>query len=122
MEISLKGKLERKMERHAAGVSQQTGFPSPATHYREPSINLHQELIGNSDATFFIRVRGNGSSEFNIHDKDVLIVDRSIVPVANALALVVEAGDFKIVRIPTGRLPELTVFWGTITYTIHCCK
>lgn len=119
MEIDLKGRLTHKSERHSAGVSQQSGFPSPATHYREPAINLHQELIGNNDATFFIRIRGNSLSDFNIMDNDVLIVDRSIPPSSNLLAVVVREGNFQIIRIPKDGLSESIVFWGAITYTIH---
>ncbi|QCX00202.1 peptidase S24 [Aggregatimonas sangjinii] len=119
MKIDLKGRLTHKSERHSAGVSQQSGFPSPATHYREPSINLHQELIGNSDATFFIRVCGHSLSEFNIMDNDVLIVDRSVPPTSNLLAVVIRDGNFEIIRIPKEGMTESMIFWGAIIYTIH---
>lgn len=122
MEMLINGKLKKVDSRHAPGVSKQTGFPSPATHYLEPTINLHQELITHSDATFFVRVDGDSLSEFKILDKDVLIIDRAIYPRGNELALVVHEGDFKIIRIPTSGLDETTLLWGVITYVIHCAR
>ena len=119
MEMLINGKLKKVEQRHSPGVSKQTGFPSPATHYLEPTINLHQELITNSDATFFVRVDGDSLSEFNILDKDVLIIDRSIYPRGNELALVVQEADFEIIRIPASGLGEMIMLWGVITYIIH---
>jgi len=58
----------------------QTGFSSPATHYNEPRIDLNEVHVGNSSATFFIRVINDDFDEFGIHEHDVLIVDKSIAP------------------------------------------
>ena len=117
MEIYKSSKIKRAEKRHRPGVSEQTGFPSPATHYLEPTIDLHQELITNSDATFFIRVQGNAYEKFEIYDNSVLIIDRSLPPLNNKLALVVENGEFKIVRIVSKKSSETTL-WGVITYVI----
>jgi len=122
MEMLINGKLKKVEQRHEAGVSKQTGFPSPATHYLEPTINLHQELITNSDATFFVRVVGDSLAEFNIMANDVLIIDRSIHPKDNNLALIVDEGEFKIIRIPGCGLREEIMLWGVITYIIHCSR
>lgn len=119
MEFVLNGKLKKADHRHAAEVSKQTGFPSPATHYLEPSINLHQELIQHTDATFFVRVEGDSLSKFNIHNGDVLIVDRALYSRGGELALVAQEGDFKVIRIPEEGLEEEITLWGLITYTIH---
>ena len=118
MEIYDSSKIKRAEKRHRPGVSEQTGFPSPATHYLEPTIDLHQELITNSDATFFIRVQGNAYEKFNIYDKSVLIIDRSLPPINNRLALVVNNGEFKIVRISPEPTDEITL-WGVVTYIIN---
>ena len=107
-------------EVHQAGTSEQTGFPSPATHYLESRIDLNRILTKNRDATFFIRVKGDGCREHHILDRDVLIVDRSLTARAGKLAVVVEDGNFKIERLaanPKDR-KELTL-WGMITFIIH---
>ena len=122
MEIFTSGKLTKVKSRHEPGVSKQTGFASPATHYLEPTIDLNQELITNRDATFFVRIDGNAFEEYNILDKDVLIIDRSLSRSFNALALVIKEGEFKIQRIPFGFSEDEITVWGIITYIIHSTR
>ncbi|WP_347372691.1 S24 family peptidase [Aequorivita sp. Q41] len=119
MEIVTSGKLTKVKSRHKPGVSKQTGFASPATHYLEPTIDLNQELIVNRDATFFVRIDGDAFKEHTILDKDVLIIDRSLARNFDALALVIQDGEFKIQRIPRGFSEEEFTVWGIITYIIH---
>lgn len=119
MQIFSSGKLSKVKERHSPGVSKQTGFPSPATHYLEPGIDLHRELITNQDATFFVRVDGDALSHHNILHNDVLLIDRSLKPRRNALALVVMEGEFRVIRIPHDAPDEEIVVWGLVSYIIH---
>lgn len=95
----------------------QTGFSSPATHYTEPRIDLNAELIRNPSATFYVRVIDNSFSEYDIFKNDVLIIDKSLMPKNNQLAVVVKEGAFQIERIHSEIKEELQV-WGVITYVI----
>jgi len=122
MEIFSSGKLSKVKNRHAPEVSKQTGFPSPATHYAEPSIDLHKELITNRDATFFVRIDGDELSHHNILHNDVLLIDRSLKPRANDLALVVIDGEFKVIKFPNCSLENEFVLWGMISYIIHYAR
>lgn len=122
MEIFTSGKLTKVKSRHVPSVSKQTGFASPATHYLEPTIDLNQELLVNRDATFFVRIDGNAFKEFNIFNKDVLIIDRSLSRNFNDLALVIQGGEFEIQRIPFGFSEDEFTVWGIITYIIHQTK
>lgn len=124
MKLSTVGKIARKQQRHKPGVSEQTGFPSPATHYLEPTIDLHQELITNADATFFVRVASDAYTHLKIHNEAVLIIDRSLAASKGKLALVVIDSEFSIIKIPAcpaGRSKVNTTFtlWGVITYVIN---
>ncbi len=119
MEIRASGKVNVTTDRHQAEVSKQTGFPSAATHYMEASIDLNEELSIHKDATFYIRVKGNTWKDFTILDKDVLIIDRSLTPSLEDLALVVQEGSFKVIRVPFDKEQEPYVLWGVITYIIH---
>tara|TARA_R110002072_G_scaffold172324_7_gene326375 strand:+ start:828 stop:1196 length:369 start_codon:yes stop_codon:yes gene_type:complete len=122
MEMKHTAKLKKVKKRHTAEVSKQTGFPSAATHYAEPSIDLHNELVTNQDATFFVRVAGNELEYFQIYNEDVLIVDRSLPPANKSLALVVQEGEFLIKEIQLQKLTSEYELWGIITYIIHKAK
>jgi len=124
MELSGIGKIERKQHKHKPGVAAQTGFPSPATHYLEPTIDLHQELITNADATFFVRVASDGYTHLKIYANAVLIIDRSLPALKGRIALVVIEGEFSILEIPacpSGRseVNDTFTLWGVITYVIN---
>jgi len=105
--------------KHAAQVSTQTGFPSAATHYSEFTIDLHNELIVNQDATFFVRVAGEAYTAYGIQNGDVLIVDRSSIVKPGKLALVIQEGTFKVKCIEKKESDTSYTVWGMITYIIH---
>lgn len=116
------GKIKKPDTRHRAEVSKQTGFPSPATHYMEPTIDLNKELVTSKDATFFVRIKGNAWSEHMILNNDVLIIDKAIKPSFDDLVLVVKDGGFDVLRIPFDISKEEFTVWGTITYIIHAAQ
>ena len=113
-------KIKRPDKTHKAGSSEQTGFPSPATHYLESTIDLNLILTRNRDATFFIRIQGDGWREHMICNRDVLIIDRSLPATAGKLAVIVKDGDFTVARIAKDSFEDSdTVLWGVVTYIIH---
>ncbi len=122
MEIFSSGKLSKIKNGEASGLSKQSGFPSPATHYAEPSVDLHKELIANRDATFYVRIDGDELSNYNIWDKDVLLIDRSLAPKKDDLVLVVIDGEFKVIRFPRAFLETEFILWGLISYIIHYAR
>ena len=114
------------------------GFPSPATDYVEDDIDLNTHLIKNIPSTFLIRVQGKSMENVEIHDGDLLVVDRSLDPknfstvVANVNEeLVVKtflkeknqsfltSGSKKLKdKINLTENPEIFI-WGIVTYVIH---
>ena len=56
------------------------GFPSPAQDYLDLSIDLNNELIKHPSTTFYGRVKGDSLIEADIHEGDILIIDKSLEP------------------------------------------
>ena len=116
------------------GVS--AGFPSPATDFLGNDIDLNKELCKNPLATFYIKVKGNSMINAGISDKDILIVDKSLEPQNNKIAVCFIDGEFTVKRIKTENdclylMPENPnyqpikvteenelVIWGMVTYVI----
>ena len=116
------------------GVS--AGFPSPAADFSENNIDLNKELSENPLATFYIKVKGNSMIDAGINDKDVLVVDRSLEPRDNKIAICFVDGEFTVKRIKVEKdclylMPEnpnyepikvteenQLIIWGIVTFVI----
>ena len=138
--IALRSKLR------PSGVSQDlplfletvaAGFPSPAGDYIECRLDLNEHLIQHPSATFFVRVAGDSMIGAGIHDKDLLIVDRSLEPKSGHVVVAAVNGELTVKRLlrHNGRCmlqPENEAFesvdipdgadvhiWGVATSVIH---
>ena len=116
------------------------GFPSPAAGYEEESLNINDLLITNAPATFYIRVTGNSMIDANIHEGDILVVDKSIEPVHGQVVIAIVNGDFtvKTLYMKDGDIkllpanpdyPEILLsgedqlnIWGVVSYAIKKFK
>ncbi len=79
------------------GIS--AGFPSPADDFLDINIDLNKHLIKNPSTTFYGRVRGNSMMDAGIHDGDLLIIDKSLEPINNKVAVCFIDGEFTVKRI-----------------------
>lgn len=79
------------------GIS--AGFPSPADDFIELSIDLNKQLIKNKDTTFFAKVKGHSMKNAGIFDGDLLIIDKSLEPQNNKIAICQIDGEFTVKRI-----------------------
>ena len=79
------------------GIS--AGFPSPAGDYKQERISLDKELIKNQEATFFARVSGESMVNAGLEDGDLIIIDRSIEPANNKIAVCYIDGEFTVKRL-----------------------
>lgn len=113
------------------------GFPSPAEDYLDRKLDLHEYLVRNHAATFFVRAAGDSMIRAGIHDGDLLVVDRSIPPGNGSVVIAAVEGELtvkylakmngKLLLIPANDdYPELDIteqedalIWGVVTYTIH---
>lgn len=87
------------------GVS--AGFPSPADDFLDLSIDLNREFVRNKLATFFARVKGDSMKDVGIDEGDLLIVDKSLEPKNNKIAVCFIDGEFTVKRIKI----EKDVIW-----------
>ncbi|MCG8183889.1 LexA family protein [Tenacibaculum piscium] len=79
------------------GIS--AGFPSPADDFKETRISLDEELIKNKEATFFAKVSGQSMIGAGLDDNDLLVIDRSITPTNNKIAVCFLDGEFTVKRL-----------------------
>lgn len=112
------------------------GFPSPAEDFKEQRLSLDTELIKNKDATFFARVSGQSMIGAGLDDNDLLVIDRSIEPTNNKIAVCFLDGEFTVKRLrvdkdeiwlqpenPNYPIIKITsdndfVIWGIVTNVI----
>jgi DNA polymerase V len=113
------------------------GFPSPAEDYLDRTLDLHEHLVRNSAATFFVRACGDSMIRAGIHDGDLLVVDRSLSPRHGSVVIAAVEGELTVKYLVrrNGRVllapaneeyPEFDVtdqedimLWGVVTYAIH---
>ena len=116
------------------GIS--AGFPSPADDFRETRISLDEELIRNKEATFFAKVSGQSMIGAGLDDNDLLVIDRSLEPTNNKIAVCFLDGEFTVKRLrvqngevwlqpenPNYPIIKITeendfVIWGIVTNVI----
>lgn len=79
------------------GIS--AGFPSPADDFKQQRISLDKELIKNKEATFFARVSGQSMIGAGLDDSDLLVIDRSLEPQHNKIAVCFLDGEFTVKRL-----------------------
>ena len=112
------------------------GFPSPADDFKETRISLDKTLIKNEDATFYARVRGESMIDAGLDNGDLLIIDRSLEPQNNKIAVCFIDGEFTVKRLKIEKdkitlLPENPKYkpikvtdknnfmiWGVVTYVV----
>jgi len=87
------------------GIS--AGFPSPADDFLDISIDLNKELIKNPSATFYGRVKGDSMKNAGLEEGNLLIIDKSLEPVDNKIAVCFIDGEFTVKRIKI----EATTIW-----------
>ncbi|MEW4923464.1 translesion error-prone DNA polymerase V autoproteolytic subunit [Algibacter sp. 2305UL17-15] len=79
------------------GIS--AGFPSPADDFKEECLSLDKELVKNKEATFFARVSGQSMIGAGLDDNDLLVIDRSLEPAHNKIAVCFLDGEFTVKRL-----------------------
>lgn len=114
------------------------GFPSPAEGYLTDSLNLHDLVVKNPPATFFVRVAGDSMKDAGIASGDILVVDRSLEPRSGKIVVAILDGEFTVKKIHFETSGAITLVaanpayapikisggsefqvWGVVSYVIH---
>ena len=116
------------------GVS--AGFPSPADDFKELRISIDKEVVKNETATFYARVSGESMQGAGLDDGDLLVIDRSLEPEDNKIAICFIDGEFTVKRLKVEKdcvylMPENSkyqsikvtednelIIWGVVTYVV----
>lgn len=128
--------LENPIELPYISSGIKAGFPSPAADFDESKISLDNVLVKNKEATFYAKASGNSMTGAGIDDGDILVIDRSLEPQNNKIAICFIDGEFTVKRIKIEGhnvflMPENSnykpiqiseendlIVWGIVTYVI----
>lgn len=128
--------LENQIELPYISSGIKAGFPSPAADFDESKISLDDALVKNKEATFYAKANGNSMTGAGIDDGDILVIDRSLEPKNNKIAVCFIDGEFTVKRIKLENeevylMPENSnykpikiseenelIIWGIVTYVI----
>ena len=112
------------------------GFPSPTLDFVDLTIDLNLHLIKHPSSTFYGLVKGYSMKNIGINDGDLLVIDKSIEPINNKIAVCYIDGEFTLKRIKLEKnqcwlIPENEnyqaikvteendfLIWGIVTYVI----
>lgn len=128
--------LENTVELPFISGGIKAGFPSPAADFDETKISLDTVLVKNREATFYAKASGTSMIGAGIDNGDILVIDRSIEPQNNKVAVCYIDGEFTVKRIKIEKeclylMPENKEFqpikisndneliiWGIVTYVV----
>lgn len=128
--------LENPIELPFISAGIKAGFPSPAADFDETKISLDTVVVKNRESTFYAKASGTSMTGAGIDDGDILVIDRSLEPGNNKVAVCFLDGEFTVKRIKVSKeemllMPENKSFepikiteenqliiWGIVTYVI----
>jgi DNA polymerase V len=113
------------------------GFPSPADDHLQNKLDLNTHVVKHPAATFFVRVQGDSMRDANVHEGDILVVDKSEHAAHNKIVVAVLNGEYVCKRLykrngvmrllpanPAFQPIEITEgmdfeVWGVVTHILH---
>jgi len=111
---------ERTKALQAAGVSEHSGFPNPATDRSLNGLDLNQLLIKHRTATYLMSIQGGSWEHLGIYNNDIVVIDRAQGAKQNDLVIWWAEDSFTIGH--AHKTPNEVPVWGVITATIHIRK
>jgi DNA polymerase V len=75
------------------------GFPAPGDDMVEKMLDIHDYVVKNKSATFFVRVEGDSMEGAGIFSGDVLVVDRSREVKHGSIVVAAVFGELVVKRV-----------------------
>lgn len=114
------------------------GFRLPMLTYEEPELDVSEIIVVDPDNTFFMRMGSNAMTSYHILKDHILVIDRTLTPVAGSVVVFFYEGDFytRLYMPETGRLilkgdtkgDDIIIIieqgncftcWGVVTLTLN---
>lgn len=113
------------------------GFPSPASSEIEDLFDLNRMLLRHPDATYLVRVAGESMAGAEIHEGDLLAVDKLMEADHGHIVVAVVEGDCTVKRLvckggvwwlepanPAFKAYQIqdtadVSIWGVVTHVLH---
>jgi len=71
-----------------------SGFQSPADDYLEGRLNISDVLVIDPESTFYFQMDSQAMQAHGLRSGDILVIDRSLKPVRNAIVIAFVNGCF----------------------------
>lgn len=124
--------VEERIALPVFSTAVRAGFPSPADDYVEHRLDLN-DLVLHKEATFYAWVKGDSMQDFNIHDGDLLMIDKSVEAETGDVVVAEVDGSFTVKKVGKGVLlagnpafPPIAInpdtgvqIWGVVVRVIH---
>ncbi len=115
----------------------QAGFPVPAENYIEDQLDINDIVAANPASTFYVKVKGDSMQDANIHEGDILVVNRSAEPSHGKIVIAIIDGEFTVKQLyskdnevkllaANPEYPDIIFrdeqelnIWGVVSYIIY---
>lgn len=107
------------------------GFRLPMLTHEEPELDVSEIIVMDPDNTFYMRMGSDAMRSYCILQNHVLVIDRSLKPVAGSIVVFYHEGDFYTREYcPDGNkvalksdeavmIVEDFICWGVVTLTLN---
>lgn len=79
-----------------------SAFPNPCLDHTQKRLNIHEYLVEQENATYFVRVCSNAMRDIGMLPKDVAVVVRAKKAAIGDIVLAVVDGEFTIKQLTKG--------------------
>ena len=136
LRFALPAEVSERFDLPVFSTAVRAGFSSPADDYVEHRLDLN-DLVQHKEATYYAWVEGDSMIDLNIHDGDLLMVDKAVSAERGDIVVAEMEGHFTVKRLgeqdglpcllpanPTYPVIKINaefgvILWGVVVRVIH---